>query len=65
MKTIRQMKEEQERLRERHWNPALRWSVIQDTITWAESQATVRRNTPRASLQKQARLLKSYAKKRR
>lgn len=28
------------------WNPATRWKVIQDTITWAEAQSTVQRNDP-------------------
>ena len=27
------------------WSPAERWRVIQETITWAEQQQTVRRNT--------------------
>ena len=32
--------------REAHWDPVERWRVIQEMIVWAESQATVRRNTP-------------------
>jgi len=40
--------------RERHWDPAMRWKVIQDTITWAEAQKTVTRNTPAARLAEQA-----------
>jgi hypothetical protein len=47
----------EEAKRERHWDPALRWKVIQDTIAWAEQQATVRRNTPAACLAKQQRML--------
>ena len=58
------IKKKQERLREAHWNPLARWKVIQDTITWAESQQTVLRNTRQACLQKQNRLLQSFGKKR-
>jgi hypothetical protein len=43
--------------RERNWDPKLRWQVLQETITWAESQATVRRNTKEACLANQRRLL--------
>ncbi len=32
--------------REAAWDPAERWRVVQQTITWAEQQATARRNTP-------------------
>ena len=54
---FRELIEREEAKRERNWDPALRWKVIQDTITWAEQQATVRRNTPAACLAKQRRLL--------
>ncbi len=47
----------EEAKRERNWDPRVRWQVIQDTITWAESQRTVRRNTPAACLAKQQRKL--------
>lgn len=43
--------------RERNWDPVKRWKVIQDTIAWAEQQATARRNTPAACLARQRRLL--------
>lgn len=36
--------------RERAWSPAARWQAIQETIGWAEAQATVRRNTPTACI---------------
>jgi hypothetical protein len=39
--------------REAHWDPAERWRVIQEMIVWAESQATVRRNTPARCLELQ------------
>lgn len=48
--------------RERNWNPKLRWKVLQEMITWAESQATVRRNTREACLANQRRLLEGLAK---
>ena len=37
--------------RERCWDPAERWQVIQEMITWAESLPTVRRNTPARCLE--------------
>lgn len=37
----------EEAKRDRMWNPAHRWRAIQDTITWAEKQATAaERNRP-------------------
>jgi hypothetical protein len=39
--------------RERCWNPVQRWQALQATITWAENQATVRRNTPARCLEQQ------------
>jgi hypothetical protein len=44
---------EEERKRERHWDPAARWRVIQEMIAWADAQATVRRNTPARCLELQ------------
>jgi hypothetical protein len=52
------LKRAEEQKREAHWDPAERWRVLQETITWAESQATVRRNTPRRCLELQAAKLK-------
>lgn len=43
-------KHSEEARRERHWNPRRRWLAIQETITWAEAQATVARNTRAACL---------------
>jgi hypothetical protein len=43
---VRDGKKAEEIKRERNWNPATRWKVIQDTITWAEAQSTGRRNDP-------------------
>ena len=51
------VKAREEAKRERCWNPIQRWQAIQDTITWAEAQATVRRNTPSACLAHERRLL--------
>ena len=47
------LKRLEERRREAAWDPAQRWRVLQQTITWAESQATVRRNTPQRCLELQ------------
>ncbi len=54
------LKRSEEQKREAHWDAALRWRVLQETITWAESQATVRRNTPRRCLELQAAKLKRF-----
>lgn len=51
----REIRLEEER-RERHWEPRHRWLAIQETITWAEAQATVTRNTMGACLAKQEKL---------
>lgn len=45
----------EESRRERHWDPRHRWLAIQETITWAEAQATVARNTRGACLARQTR----------
>jgi len=47
------LKRFEERKREASWDAAQRWRVLQETITWAESQATVRRNTPQKCLELQ------------
>jgi len=44
--------------REKAWCPAARWRAMQETIRWAEMQPTARRNTPRACLERERRLLK-------
>lgn len=44
------------------WSPAERWRVIQETITWAEQQQTVRRNTKETALLLQAEKLRQFAK---
>jgi hypothetical protein len=46
----------EEARRDRHWDPLRRWQAVQDTITWAEQQRTVRRNTRASCLARQARL---------
>jgi hypothetical protein len=47
----------------RNWDRAERWQVLQQTITWAEQQATVRRNTPAACLREQQRKLSRLREK--
>lgn len=44
----------------RNWDCAARWQVLQQTITWAEQQATVRRNTPAACVREQHRKLAQW-----
>ena len=56
---LSELKAREEAKRERNWNAAQRWRVIQATITWAEAQATVRRNTPEACRKKEAEILAS------
>lgn len=43
--------------REKAWTPLARWQALQETIRWAEMQPTARRNTPRACLERERRLL--------
>jgi len=52
-----ELKRMEELKRERHWTPADRWRVIQETITWAADQPTVQRNTPGKCKEKERRLL--------
>ena len=47
------------------WSPAERWRVIQETITWAEQQRTVRRNTKETALRLQAEKLLQFEKSKR
>lgn len=48
-------KNREEIKRDRCWSPQERWRVIQETITWAEQQTTVRRNNPASCLAEQRR----------
>ncbi len=49
------VKQLEEARRERHWDPRRRWQLIQETITWAEAQSTVQRNTRANRLAQQRR----------
>ena len=49
------LKHHEEARRERHWDAPRRWQVLQETITWAEAQSTVRRNTRADRLAQQTR----------
>jgi hypothetical protein len=49
----RQEKHLEEERRERHWDPRRYWLAICETLTWAEAQATVARNTKGECLAKQ------------
>lgn len=52
-----EFKREEEARRERNWDARERWRILQETIAWAESQATARRNERLARLREQARKL--------
>lgn len=51
--TADDLKPREEQKRQASWDPAQRWRVLQETITWAESQRTDGRNTPKKCLQLQ------------
>jgi hypothetical protein len=59
--TLSDLIRREEAKRQRCWDPAARWKVIQETIAWAEAQATVRRNTKEACLANQQRILAERA----
>jgi hypothetical protein len=49
MRTVKEIKAEEERKRDRAYDPVARWLHIQQTITWAEANLPLekRRNRPR------------------
>ena len=49
--------EQEELKRDRHLDAREKWRLILEAISWAEGQATVRRNTPQRCLAEQARKL--------
>ena len=49
-------KRAEEAKRDRNWDQAERWRVLQETITWAEAQQAVPRNSKESCLARQARL---------
>jgi hypothetical protein len=55
------LKRREEEKRERCWDPLQRWLALQETITWAESQATVQRNTPKKCLERERAILAAMA----
>ena len=61
MNNLDQIKKEQEALRDRHWDPQTRWKILQETITWAEAQKTVHRNSPHTCLKLQSEKLKNIS----
>ena len=61
MSALAQELRAEEAKRDAHWRPDARWRLIQETIGWAEQQATVRRNTPAACKAKERRLLRTGA----
>ena len=59
--TLTELIQDEEAKRWRNWDPKQRWQALQAMIAWAESQATVRRNTKEACLANQQRLLAQFA----
>jgi hypothetical protein len=51
---MHELLQREETKRNRHLTAQERWRHILEAITWAESQATVRRNTPQRCLTEQA-----------
>jgi hypothetical protein len=51
------LKRQEEAKRDRHWSPAERWRIIQETIDWADAQAPVSRNSMTRCLELQRRKL--------
>ncbi|MEI8123428.1 MAG: hypothetical protein WCI20_15475 [bacterium] len=49
--------QQEELKRDRHLDAGQRWRLIQEAISWAETQETVRRNTPQRCLAEQTRKL--------
>ena len=47
------LKRREEAKRDAHWNPAARWRAIQETITWADAQMPIPRNSMVRCLQLQ------------
>jgi hypothetical protein len=56
-----ELKRREEEKRDRMTSPTARWKLIQQAITWAEQQKTVRRNTREECLRRQAILLAGLA----
>jgi hypothetical protein len=53
MSDLGELKRREELKREAAWDPLQRWLAIQETITWAAEQSTVRRNTPQRCIELQ------------
>jgi hypothetical protein len=60
-RTLTELIGDEEAKRRRNWDSSMRWKALQEMIAWAESQATVRRNTKEACLANQQRLLAHFA----
>ncbi len=52
--------QQEEHKRDRHLDAREKWRLIMEAISWAEGQATVRRNTPQRCLAEQARKLSIF-----
>jgi hypothetical protein len=56
------LKLREEQKRDAAWDPAQRWRALQEMIAWAESQATVRRNTAARCLELERAKLAHFAR---
>jgi hypothetical protein len=54
---VEKIHQHEEDKRRRMWSEADRWRVLQETIAWVDSQMPVHRNTAKACLEKERRLL--------
>jgi hypothetical protein len=59
--SLQELMEREQAKRDRNWDPAVRRQAYLNTLAWAESQATVLRNTKEACLAHQQRLLAQLA----
>jgi len=55
------LKHREESKRDRCWDPAERWKVLQATIAWIDAQQTIPRNSPAGCLAAQRSWQKNFA----
>lgn len=48
------LQQREESKRDAMWQPAARWEALMATITWAENQSLIRRNTREECLRRQS-----------
>ena len=60
MKSVYEILAEEERKRERNWDPQMRWKVLQETIAWVDAQQPIPRNSRIACQRLQAEKLAQW-----